>query len=133
MKATNASLSTGNAIDSGVHLTHLIGEIVKRSIHPLQLRHDGIKSHTSYQGRRSRGGRSRRKRWNNRSCRIICLHTWPFWSKLGLAPLNKTSIDGTHGGEERRGRNGNVKMCEDTHDRKREDELITCRGIQVHI
>ena len=48
---TMARLSTGNVIDSGVYLTHLIGEIVKTStkisLHPLKLRHDGLQGHTS--------------------------------------------------------------------------------------
>ena len=95
-KASHASLSTGNANNSGVHLTHLICEIVKTSIHPLKLFHDSIKSHTSYRGRKSRGGRSRRRRRNSKSYRIIHLHSWPLRSKLGLAPPNRTDADGTH-------------------------------------
>ena len=52
------SLSTGNATKSGVHLTHLICEIVKTttkvSLHLLKLRHDGLEGHTtSCEGRGS--------------------------------------------------------------------------------
>ena len=57
-KRCNMSLSTGNATKSGVHLTHLICEIVKTttkvSLHLLKLRHDGLEGHTtSCEGRGS--------------------------------------------------------------------------------
>jgi len=132
-KASHASLSVFNASCSGVYLTHLISEIVKMSIHPLKLRHNGLKSHTSYRGRRSRGGRCRRRRWNSRSCRIICLHSWPFRSKLGLAPPNKIIADGTHNGEKRRERNKNGEVLKDLRDNRRKDELIKGSGILIHI
>ena len=132
-KANHASQSAGNATDSGVHLTHLIYEIVETSIHPLKLCHDSIKSHTNFQGRRSRGGKSRRRRWNSRSCRIIHLHSWPFQSKLGLTLLNRTSADGTHDGEKRRERNRNGEVPKDLYDSWRKDELITGSGILIHI
>ena len=131
-KTDNASLSACYATNSGVHLTHLICEIVKMTtkvnLHSLKLHHDGLQDHTT-----SCGGRRSRGRWNNKSCRICCLYSWPLWSKLGLAPPTKTSADGTHGGEERRGKNGNVKVCEDTRDSRREDKLIMCSSIQIHI
>ena len=127
------SLSAGNAIDSGVHLTHLMCEIVKTTtkvnLHPLNLRHDGLEGHTtSYGGRQNRGSRQ-----NSRSCRIGRLYLWPLRSKLGLASPDKTSIYGTHDGEERRERNGNVKVCEDTCDSRRKDELITGSSVLIHI
>ena len=53
--------------------------------------------------------------------------------KLGLAPPNRTSADGTYGGEERRVRNGDMKVCEDMCNSRRKDELITCSRIQIHI
>ena len=132
-KTTKASLSTGNATGVGVHLTHLIGEMVKTSIHPLKLCHDGLQSHTNYRRRRSRYGRSREGGRKNRSSRIVCLCLWPLQSKLGLALLNKTCNDGTHGGEERRVRNRNGEVSEDTRDSRRKDELITCSRILIHI
>jgi len=126
-------LFASNATNSGVHLTHLICEIVKMSFHPLQLLYDGIKSHTGCRGRRSKGGRSRGRRWNSRSCRIICLHSWPLQLKLGLALPNRTGIDSTLGGEERRGRNGNGEALKDLRDNQRKDELIMSGGILIHI
>ena len=42
------SLSTGYTTDTGVHLTQLIRERVKASIHALKLRHDGLQGHTNY-------------------------------------------------------------------------------------
>ena len=113
-KTTKASLLMGNATDLVVHLTHLIGERVKTSIHSLKLRHDGLQGHTSYRRRRNRGGRSREGGRNSKSSRIICLNSWPFRSKLGLTPPNKTGADGTHGGEVRRVRNG-MKKCQKIH------------------
>ena len=118
---------------SGVHLTHLIGEIVKTttkvSLHLLKLHHDGLESHTN----NCRGRRSWGKGWNSRSYRIGCLHSWPLRSKLSLTPSNRTNVDGTHNGEKRRERDGNVKMCEDTHDSRKEGELIMCSSVLIHI
>ena len=101
----------GNATNSGVHLTHLIGEIfnmtTKVRLHPLKLRHDGLEGQTTnYRGRRQ----------NSRNCRIYHLHSWPLQLKLGFALLDRTSADGTYGGEERRERNGNVKVLKDPRD-----------------
>ena len=56
-KTTEASLLLCNTTDMGVHLTQLIIESVKESIHALKLCHDGLESHTTTQ-RRSRGGRN---------------------------------------------------------------------------
>ena len=42
-----ASLSSFNTIDTGVHLTQLIIESVKASIHALKLHHDRLKSHNT--------------------------------------------------------------------------------------
>ena len=136
-KAIDACLSACNASYPSVHLTHLISEIVKMttkiSMHLLQLLHDGIKSDTSYRGRRSGGRKSRGRRWNNKSCKIIRLHSWPLRLMLGLAPLNRTSAYGTCDGEERRERNVNVKVLKDPHNSQRKDELITNSGILRHI
>ena len=109
------SLSVGNAAYSGVHLTHLISEIVKMttkvSMHPLKLLYDGLEGHTT-----SHGGRRSERGWNRRSCIIGRLHSWPIRSKLSLTPPDRTSVDGTHNGEERRKRNENVKMLKDLRD-----------------
>ena len=56
-KTTEASLLLCNTTDMGVHLTQLIIESVKESIHALKLCHDGLESHTTTQ-RRSGGGRN---------------------------------------------------------------------------
>ena len=118
--------------NSSVHLTHLICEIVKAttkvSLHPLKLRHGGLKGHTT-----SCGGRRSGKRWNSRSYRISRLHSWPLRSKLGLASPDKTNADGTHDGKERKERNGNVKVLKDPRDSRRKDELIMSGGILIHI
>ena len=128
----DASLSTSNATNSGVHLTHLIYEIVKTttkvSLHLLKLCQDGLEGYTT-----NCAGRRSRRRWNSRSYKISCLHSWLLRSKLGLAPPVRTSADGTHDGEERRERNGNGEMLKDSHDSRRKDELIMGNNIQIHI
>ena len=105
-KTTKVSLSSCNTTDMGVHLTQLISESVKASIHALKLCHDSLDGHTTIQGRRSEGGR------NSRSCRISWLYPWPLRSKLGLAPPNKSYVDGTHNGVIRRIRNKDRKNGE---------------------
>ena len=113
-ESTKASLPSCYTTDTGVHLTHLIGERVKVSIHVLKLRHNGLQGHPSCQ-RRSRGGRSQ----SGRSYKIymigrLCL--WPLQSKLGLTPPNGTDADGTLGGEMRRIRNGDGEVAKDSRD-----------------
>ena len=129
-ETTKASLLTSNATDASVHLTHLIGEIVKMSIHPLKLGDYGLQGHISCRRRRSRGGRSWEGGKNSSSSRIIRLHLWPLRSKLGLTPPNRTEADSTHGGEIKRVRNGDGEVLEDTCDSRRENELIMCSRIQ---
>ena len=46
-EATKASLLSGNTADTGVHLTQLITECVKASIHALKLCQDDLKGHTT--------------------------------------------------------------------------------------
>ena len=92
---------------SGVHLTYLINEIVKTSIHPLKLCHDGLQGHTTSRGGKRNWGRRR----NSRSCRIYSLHLWLLRSKLDLAPPNGTGADGTHNGEKRRERGIGMEKC----------------------
>ena len=55
-EASKTSLSSYYTNDIGVHLTQLIRESVKASIHALKLRHDSVQSHTSRSSRGSGGG-----------------------------------------------------------------------------
>ena len=59
-EATKASLPSRNMANMGIHLTQLITEYVKSSIHALQLRHDCLEGHTTCWWRRCRCGRSGR-------------------------------------------------------------------------
>ena len=102
-EAIKAKLSLWYTTDVGVHLTQLIRESVKTSTHALKLRHDSLEGHITSWGRRCRGGKSS---WSSRTSK---LHTRLLQSKLGLTPLNRTGVDGTHGGIIRRIRNGDGK------------------------
>ena len=53
--------------------------------------------------------------------------------KLSLIPLNRTGVDGTHGGIIRGIRNMDGKMAKDPRDSRRKDELITCHRILINI
>ena len=78
-KTTEASLSSCNTTNTGVHLTQLITESVKASIHALKLHHDDLKCHSTTRRRKSRGGR------NSRSYRIshlICGRFGRSWASL---------------------------------------------------
>ena len=59
-ETTKTSLSSCNQTDTGVHLTQLIRESVKASIHALKLCHDRLKHHTTTRRRRSEGKRKGR-------------------------------------------------------------------------
>ena len=109
-ETTKASLSSCYTTDTGVHLTQLISESVKASIQALKLHHDSLQGHITSRGRRRRGGRNRRSCWTSR------LHTWPLQSKLSLTSLNRTSVDGTHGGVVWRIRNKDGKVAKDPRD-----------------
>ena len=112
-------MSSCYTTNTGVHLTQLIIENVKVSIHALKLCQDDLQGHiTKCQRRRSKGGR------NSKNYRTSRLHTWQLWSELSLAPSNRTSVDGTHNGEVRRARNGDGKVAKDKCDSRRKDELI---------
>ena len=126
-ETTKVSLSSCYTTDTGVHLTQLISESVKASIHALNLLHDSLQGHFTSWERRRRGG------WNSRSCRIGKLHMWLFRSKLSLALSNRTGVDDTHGGVVRRNRNGDGKVAKDLHDSRRKDELITSHRILIDI
>ena len=120
-------MSLCNTTDTNVHLTQLITESVKASIHALKLHHDGLKSHSTTQQRRSRGGR------NSKSCRISRLRPWSLQSKLGLTPPNRSYTNGTYNSEVRRIRNRDIKMAKTPHDSRRKNELITGRCILIDI
>ena len=70
---------------------------------------------------------------NSKSCKTSSLHTWLLWLKLGLTPLNRTNVNGIHGGEVGRIRNGDGKMAKDSRDSRRKNELITGRYILIDI
>jgi len=53
--------------------------------------------------------------------------------KLGLAPLNRSSADGTHNGVIRRIKNGDGKLAKDLRDSQRKNELIMDRRIPIDI
>ena len=122
-----ASLSSCNTTHMGVCLTQIITESVKVSIHVLKLHHDGLESHTTTRRRRS-GGRRNGGGW-----RISRLRPWLFRSKLGLAPLNRHGVDGTHDSEVGRIRNRDGKMAKDPRDSQRKKELIMDRRITIDI
>ena len=120
-------MSSCNTIDTGVHLTQLIIESVKVSIHVLKLRHDRLKSHATTRRRRSEGGRSGGGR------RIRRLRPWLLRSKLGLTSSNRHHADGTHDSVERRIMNRDRKMANDLRDSRRKNEIITGRRIPINI
>ena len=64
---------------------------------------------------------------------ITHLRLWPLQSKLSLTPLNKTDVDGTHGGIVRRIRNRDGKMVKDPRDSRKKNELITGCHILIEI
>ena len=111
----------------GVHLTQLITESVKASIHVLKLCHDRLEGHTTY-GRRRCGGRGSGRGW--RSCR---LGPWPLRLKLGLAPSNGRAADGTHDREVSRLMIGDRCMVNDPLDSRRKNKLIMGRCIFIDI
>ena len=126
-ETTKASLLSCNTTNMGVHLTQLISESVKVSIHVLKLRHDCLEGYTTIWGRRSGGGR------NSKSCRISQLCPWSPRSRLGLAPLNRSYVDGTHNSVIRRIRNRDKIMVKDSCGSWRKDELITGHRILINI
>ena len=74
-----------------------------------------------------RGGRRGKCRGGSRGRGCIHrLHTRPLCSQLRCTPPNRLLANGNHDMEERRGRNGDVHVCEDACDSQRKDELIMC-------
>ena len=109
-ETTHDSLSLCNTTNTGVHLTQLIAESVKGSIHAHKLCHDGLKCHSTRWRQRSGGGWSDRS-W--RSCRL-CLGLPR--SKLGCALSNGSCLDGTHECEVGRLGIGYRKMAKELRD-----------------
>ena len=114
--------------NTGVHLTQLITESVKVSIHALTLCHDSLKSHTTTRRRRSGGGRSR-KGW-----KISHLRPRPLRSKLDLTSSNWNCVYDTHDQKKKRGiRDLNQEVSRYMRDSRRKDKLITCSCIPINI
>ena len=121
-ETTHGNLSSCNTTNTGVHLTQLITENVKVSIHVHKLCHDVLKSHPTRRRRWSKGGWSWRSQRNRRPG--LC----PPQSKFHLALFNSSSVYSTHDRkvvwlsiEER-------KVANDLHDSRRKNELIIgCR------
>ena len=111
----------------GVHLTQLIIESVKASIHVLKLCHNGHESHTTHGGRRCERG------WIEMGWKSCHFGLWPFRLKLGLALSNGHRANGIHNGEMRRLRRRNKGVANDPHDCKREDKLITGCCVSINI
>ena len=126
-ETTHDSLSSCDMTNMGVHLTQLITECVKVSIHAHKLCHNGLKSHSTRKRQRSKGG------WSSKSWRSRRLCLGPPRSKLCLAPSNSSSVYGIHNREIRRFGKGNRKMVKKPRDRGRKKELITSRCIPIDI
>ena len=126
-ETTEASLSSCNTTDTGVHLIQLSSESIKGSIHALKLCHDGLESHTTTWRGRSGGG------WSRTGWRSRYLGPWPLQSKLGLAPSNEHHANGTHDGEMRRLGIRNRGMTNDPRDGRRTDKLIIGHRILIDI
>ena len=133
-KTTKVRLVASDATDSSVHLIHLIRQMVKTTIkismHVLEQLHDASERDIYPRGgRRGRWGRGSR----GRGC-IRCLHMWPLpESCAALLQIDSLLINGTHDMEERKGRNGDVHLCEDACDSWRKDKLITCSSVLIAI
>ena len=95
-ETTYGSLSSCNMTNMGVHLTQLITECVKVSIHAHKLCQNGLESHSTHERRRSEGG------WSGRSWRSRRLSLWLPQSKQCLASSSGSSIYGTHNRKVRR-------------------------------
>ena len=57
----------------------------------------------------------------------------PLQSKLGLALLNRSCANGTHGNEEGKIRSRDRKIAKGSHDSRNKNELITGRRIPIDI
>ena len=124
---THHNLSSRNTTDTGVHLTQLIVESVKASIHVHTMCHDGLKCHSTCWRRKSGGGWSGR---NRRSCRL-CLGLPR--SQLRCALLNGNCIYGTHIREVGRLKIWDGKMAKESRDSIRKNELIMSHHVLINI
>ena len=127
MKTTHDSMSSCYITNPGVHLTQIIIECVKASIHAHKLCHGGLKCHYNRRRRRCRGV------WSNGSWRSHQLCSRPPQSELCLAPFDGSYIYGTYYEKMRRLRKGDRKMAKDPLDSQRKNELITGRCIPIDI
>ena len=121
------SLLSCDTTNTSVHLTQLITENVKASIHTHKVYHDGLESHSTRRRRRSGGG------WSRRSRRSRHLSPWPLRSKLGLIPLNGCCVYSIHDREVWRLRIGDRCMAKDSCDSRRKNELITGHRILIDV
>ena len=107
---THHNLSSCDTTDMSVHLTQLITESVKASIHAHKLYHDGLKCHSTHWRRRSIGG------WSGRSWRSCRLHLGLPRAKLCKTLLNGSGVYGTHIWEMGRHKIGDRKMVKESRD-----------------
>ena len=119
-----------------VFIWHISSNMVKTttkiSMHMLKLLHDVSKGDNYPRwGRRGRWGRGSRGR-GYKVC-IRRLHTRPLHSKLRHTPPNRLLANGTYDMEERKIRNGDMQVCENAHDSRRKDELITRGSVLISI
>ena len=126
-ETTYNSLSSCDTTNTSVHLTQLITNCVKASIHARKLCHDGLKCHFTHRRRRSGCG------WSGRSWRSHYLCPGLPQSELCLASSNSSCIYGTHNREVRRLGKGDRKMAKDLCDNWRKNELITGHRIPIDI
>ena len=126
-ETTYDSLSLCDTTNTGVHLSQLITESVKTSIHVHKLCHDGLKCHSTHRGKGSGGG------WSWRSRRSCYLGLCPPRAKLSITPSNSSCVNGTHDEEVIRRRIRGRKIAKNPHDSWRKDEFITGRRIPIEI
>ena len=112
-----------NMTHTSGHLTHLISESVKASIHALKLHHDRLKRHTTHGKRRRSGGG-----WSKMGWRSHRFSPWLLQPKLGFTSSNRHRSNGTYDGEMRRLGIRNRGVANDLPDSRKENKLITgCR------
>ena len=126
-ETTHDSLLSCDTTNMGVHLTQLIIENVKASIHAHKLCHDGLKCHSICRRWRSGGG------WSGRSWRSCSLCPVPLQSELCLALSNGSCIYGTYHWKVRSLGKGDRKMAGNPRDSWRKTKLIMGRRIPIDI
>ena len=116
-----------NTTHTSGHLTHLISESIKASIHVLKLHHNCLERHSTRRRRRSRSG------WSGMGERSHRLDPWLLRLKLGLTLSNSHCANGTLDGEMRRLEIRDRVVVNDPRDRRRKDKLITGHCILTNI